>query len=262
MKRVVCLFSCGAASAVATKLAIAQYGNQVPLVILNNYVAEEHPDNMRFLADCEKWFGMPIKITANEKYHASIYEVFKQVRFLKYRKGAPCTRLLKRELRDKDMLPGDCLVVGYTIEEQDRLDNFIDANSQYEVVAPLIEMGLTKADCLGMLTNANIELPAMYKLGYHNNNCRGCVKGGKGYWNKVRIDFPEYFEKMAVMQDILGPGSYFFAGKKLKDGTYGPRVSLRDLPPDAGHYPSEPEIQCGAACELTESAFYTGEGTL
>lgn len=31
----------------------------------------------------------------------------------------------------------------------------------------------------------------MYDLGYANNNCIGCVKGGIGYWNKIRIDFPE-----------------------------------------------------------------------
>ncbi len=57
--RVVCQFSCGAASAVATKLAIAQYGADHEIVVLNAFIASEHPDNRRFAKDCEKWLGVP-----------------------------------------------------------------------------------------------------------------------------------------------------------------------------------------------------------
>lgn len=45
---------------------------------------------------------------------------------------------------------------------------------------------------------------AMYDLGYRNNNCIGCVKGGMGYWNKIRIDFPEVFERMAKLEREIG----------------------------------------------------------
>ena len=31
----------------------------------------------------------------------------------------------------------------------------------------------------------------MYDLGYPNNNCIGCIKGGMGYWNRIRKDFPD-----------------------------------------------------------------------
>ena len=51
--RTVSWFSCGAASAVATKLALSE--GEVTIVYCE--VIEEHPDNKRFLADCEKWFG-------------------------------------------------------------------------------------------------------------------------------------------------------------------------------------------------------------
>lgn len=44
----------------------------------------------------------------------------------------------------------------------------------------------------------------MYDLGYHNNNCVGCVKGGMGYWNRIRIDFPEVFRKMAELEREIG----------------------------------------------------------
>jgi hypothetical protein len=55
-----------------------------------------------------------------------------------------------------------------------------------------------------MLWKAGIEIPAMYKMGYNNNNCIGCVKGGMGYWNKIRKDFPEVFNRMAVIEREVG----------------------------------------------------------
>lgn len=243
--RIVCLFSCGAASAVATKVAISE-ANGLPVVIHNNEVAEEHPDNKRFLRDCEEWFQHPIDSVMNEKYKGSIYEVFTRNRFIMSRAGAPCTKHLKRELRDKQFLDGDRVILGFTSEEENRLDRFIDANPQLDVHAPLIEKGLTKADCLGILQRAGIAIPAMYLLGYNNNNCIGCVKGGKGYWNKIRVDFPLVFQRMSNLQQMLGPGSYFFKGKD------GSRISLAMLDESEGNYPSEPDISCGIFCEMVE----------
>jgi len=63
--RIVCQFSCGVASAVATKLAIKKYGD---VEIVNAFLREEHPDNVRFLNDCERWFGQKITILKDEKY--------------------------------------------------------------------------------------------------------------------------------------------------------------------------------------------------
>lgn len=57
---------------------------------------------------------------------------------------------------------------------------------------------------MGMLWKAGIKIPAMYKMGYNNNNCIGCVKGGMGYWNKIRKDFPEVFAQMAQIERDVG----------------------------------------------------------
>lgn len=46
-------FSCGAASAVAAKLTVQQYGRNEVRVI-NCPVAEEHEDNLRFLRDVQE----------------------------------------------------------------------------------------------------------------------------------------------------------------------------------------------------------------
>jgi 3'-phosphoadenosine 5'-phosphosulfate sulfotransferase (PAPS reductase)/FAD synthetase len=244
-QRIVCWFSCGAASAVATKLAIEENkrGKNLPLVVVRSWIKEEHPDNDRFAADCEKWFGVPILTLKNEKYSGSIMEVFASQRFIKGPHGAPCTKLLKKEVTNGFLQYGDLQVWGFSVEEQERLDRIIDANADFRIWPILIEKGLAHADTLAIIQRAGIELPVMYKMGYTHNNCIGCVKAGNGYWNKIRVDFPAEFERMAVLEERLGAKIL-----KLKDE----RISLRQLPPDSGDYQKEPSIQCGIFCELAE----------
>lgn len=254
MSRIVSWFSCGAASAIATKLAIADNDGALPLVVAYTEVAEEHEDNRRFLEDCERWFGVPIQILRNDNYGASIYEVFIRSRFLKGPRGAACTRLLKKQVRADFQQHGDINVFGFTVEEQHRLDRMIDANSDVEYVAPLIDRQLTKSDCLAMLRNAGIEIPAMYRLGYRNNNCIGCVKGEAGYWNKIRRDFPDSFERMSQAEQMLGRTickiERTVNGKRTIE-----RVYLKDLPPDQGNYPEEQDIDCGIFCAIAEKEY-------
>jgi hypothetical protein len=242
MTRVISWFSCGAASAVATKLAIAE--SKTPVEVVYCHVAEEHPDNLRFMKDCEKWFGQPIKVIQNDKYNGSIYEVFEKRKYIVGVGGAPCTVHLKKDMRKAFELPNDRQVFGYTAEEQDRVDRFIDANNDVNLWSILIDKGLGKSDCLAMIDRAGIELPAMYKLGYQNNNCIGCVKGGLGYWNKIRHDFPEQFDRMAGIERTVG-------AKILKHK--GERIWLTELPLDAGDYPTEQSIECGIFCHMAES---------
>ena len=241
MSRVISWFSCGAASAVATKIAISE--SKTPVEVVYCHVKEEHPDNMRFLKDCEAWFGQPITILEDEKYHGSIYEVFLKRKYIVGVQGAPCTMFLKKEVRKRYEKPGDVQVFGYTAEEEDRVERFMDANNDVKLWSVLVEKGLTKQDCLAIVDRAGIELPAMYKLGYINNNCVGCVKGGLGYWNKIRVDFPDAFTKMAQTERLLGV-------KILK--SKGERIYLDELPVGAGDYPTEVSIECGIFCHIAE----------
>lgn len=247
--RVVCQFSCGAASACATKLAIERFGDRVRVV--NAYLASEDEDNRRFLLECERWFGRPVTVLRDEKYGANAAEVWRRKRFIVNRSGAPCSKALKRDVLDAFREPGDTIVLGYTADPRDaaRLDRYIDAHPEDTAWAPLIEAGMTKRACLDMVARAGIELPRMYRLGYHNANCPGCPKGGEGYWNKIRVDFPEKFAEVSAIQDALGPGSYFFRNRKTGD-----RISLRMLAPDAGRFTEEPPVECGAVCEMPGGA--------
>ena len=245
--RVVARFSCGAASACATKIAIARYG---VVEIINAFIADEDDDNRRFLSDCERWFGQKVTVLRDTKYGASPAAVWRKKRFIVSRSGAPCSKALKGDVLSSYQRPGDLMVLGYTADKRDaaRLDRYIDANAADKVWAPLIEAGMTKDDCFTMISSAGIELPRMYRLGYPNANCPKCPKGGEGYWNHIRITHPENFEEMAKIQDALGPGSYFFRNRKT-----GERISLRMLDPDAGRFEPIALPDCGAVCELPDA---------
>lgn len=253
-ERIVCQFSCGAASAVATKLALAQYGERC--VIINAYIKEEHEDNRRFYVDCEKWFGREIINLRDTKYDASAIKVFETVGYIKGRQGAACTTRIKRGLLRKFEKPGDVLVLGYTVEEQDRFDDWLAAWPDRPIVAPLIERGLTKEDCKAMVTRAGIKLPYMYELGYDNANCIACVKGGLGYFRAIREDFPEQFERLAQAEgkvaQLHGENAYILRHRSgpLK----GQRFPLRELPEGKAHR-GEPLPSCGLLCEMAEQEY-------
>lgn len=247
--RVLCQFSCGATSAVATKLALAQHGGTLPVLVLNAFLKNEHPDNRRFAADCERWFGVPLTVLRDEKYGADTIRVFRERGYMKGQRGAPCTTQLKRKLLMGVEKPGDLLVFGYDASERDRLEDFIERNPSRPAWAPLIDAGLDKEDCKAMVLRAGIELPMMYRMGYDNANCIGCVKGGEGYFRAIRQDFPAEFEQLATVQDEIGEGAYLH-----RDRTTNVRFSLRDLGEGLVRR-NEKLPSCSFFCELAEAEY-------
>lgn len=115
--RIVCQFSCGAASAVATKLAIAQYGHG-RITIINAFIVEEDSDNRRFLADRERWFNHSVTVVRDVKYGASAREVWRQERYMNGPLGASCSMRLKREVIEAACLPDDQFVMGFVVDEK------------------------------------------------------------------------------------------------------------------------------------------------
>lgn len=199
-------FSCGAASAVAAKKTIEKYGHLATIRILNNFVVEEHHDNRRFLKDVEKWLGVPIEDVVNPSHkHCSAEQIWEDRSYMSGVKGAPCTMLLKQEARRKwEMLnKHDYHVLGFTFEESPRYNKFI--KQRPNTLPVLIEAEITKADCFRIIQEAGIELPEIYKLGYPNANCIGCVKSGSvTYWNHVRKVHPEIFKKRENLSREVG----------------------------------------------------------
>lgn len=277
--RVRVAFSCGDASAIAAKEAIADYGDRCSVYYCDTF-AFEHPDNRRFFAEVQEWLGRPIEVLRSEDY-TDIFDVFEKTRWLVGVGGARCTTELKKMVRITHQLPDDLHVFGFTSEEGHRVDRFNRENPDLQADMILHRKGITKAMCHQRIREAGIELPAMYRLGYKNNNCIGCVKGQSGYWNKIRVDFPEAFARMASMERkldaaickkesshecefCLGTGRVVGADAQLLldypddficSSCKGrgrirtrARVFLDELPPDAGRYDPEPDIECGVLC--------------
>lgn len=244
-KRIVCHFSCGAASAVATKLTIEKYGE---VTIYRCDTGSEHPDNERFHTDCERWFGQNIIVIKSERFN-DIYEVFEKRRFMSSPAGAPCTLELKKKPGQLNWQPGDVEIFGYTSEERHRVERWKANNFERTIECPLIDRHLTKQDCFGILAQVGIELPIMYSLGFRNNNCIGCVKAGSiDYWKRVRKYFPEQFAKTAKLERQLGHALC----RITRDGETI-RVFLDEI--EQGEpIGRDPDISCGLFCAMEADA--------
>ena len=124
------------------------------------------------------------------------------------------------------------------VDEVGRCDGLLAAMPSQEHWFPLIEQKKTKADTHRILKASGIKRPAMYDLGYHNNNCVGCVKGGMGYWNHIRVDFPEVFTARAKMERLI-------QATCIKKGVY-----LDELDPERGRHKPPIVDECGIFCEI------------
>ena len=222
-------FSCGAASAVACKIALEKYPDAR---IIYQETGSAHPDNVRFILDCEKWYWKKIE-TIRSPFYADHFDVIRRTRFINGPKGARCTTEIKRKCRKyfEAGNPGITnQIFGFTVDERDRAEKPEMAGFEF----PLIENGITKNQCYQELHKAGIELPMMYQLGFNNNNCICCPKGGMGYFNHCRKIFPELFAKMALLEREVGHSCI--------NGVY-----LDELDPKAGRH-DEPEIACDLFC--------------
>lgn len=233
--KTVAWFSAGVSSAVATKLLIGEIDE-----IIYTHIEDQHPDTMRFVKECEQWFGKSVKIVQSHLQNVdTACRMAGGKGYINGPGGASCTHRLKRLVRlewEKSQKDDLRYVWGIDAEEADRATKLLDNMPTYEHVFPLIDRGLSKADAHQALVACGIRRPEMYDLGYVNNNCVGCVKGGMAYWNKIRIDFPEVFAKRAKMERIIG-------------ATCIKGVYLDELDPKRGRG-SKPIVgECGILCE-------------
>ena len=237
--RILVWFSCGSSSAVAAKLAVQKYNDLTEVVYCDT--GGEHESNLKFLRDVEAWIGKKITILKSSKYKDP-FDVFEKTKYLVGVQGARCTIELKKKLRFEFQQPDDIHIFGYTFEEKKRADRFKQTNPELLTEWILIDKKITKEDTLALISKVGIELPLMYKLGYDHNNCIGCPKGGMGYWNKIRVDFPEYFKRMMKFERKLGRTCL----RDYKNDNQA--LYLDELDPSRGNFETEPDINCGLGC--------------
>lgn len=233
---VVSWFSAGVSSAVATKLVVDEIDK-----IIYIHIDDQHPDTMRFVKDCERWFGKKIDILQSEYKNVANACRAGGSQWINGVHGANCTRWLKKRVRKE----WEISFLGYELKyiwgmdyyEQDRADRIKENMTNQRHIFPLIDRKLSKKQAHEIMTASGVKRPIMYDMGYHNNNCVGCVKGGMGYWNKIRIDFPEVFSARAKLEREIG-------------GTCINGVYLDELEPERGRQEGPIVADCGILCEL------------
>lgn len=238
-QRTLAWFSCGDASAVAAALALKKDSRNTEIVRI--IVPDEHEDGHRFAADCARWYGVQI-IELQDPQKRSAEDVWRQRRYFSGIKGAPCTGELKKAVRFAYQRPDDIHVMGYTYDEMKRADKFTKNNPEIYCDFPLIRHRLKKDDCHAIVRARGIEMHAMYALGFENANCKGCCKGGKGYWNRTREVFPLVFKSRVELTREIG------ARPLVQDGE---RIYLDELRPGTGRLRG-PVFECSAFCEPVE----------
>ena len=204
-------------------------------------VDDHHPDSLRFIDDCERVLGRKIeKLKSN---YGCVENAIRAAGCIKNSINgfSPCTNWLKKRVRKEWEYTHReyeiTYVWGMDCDERARATALADTMFEFTHCFPLIDKDLTKQDAHGICERLGIKRPAMYDLGYNNNNCIGCVKGGMGYWNKIRQDFPEVFASRAKLERDIGASI-------IKD------CYLDELDPHRGRMSDEIPTDCSIMCML------------
>jgi len=225
-------FSAGVSSFIASYIA-------KPDKVIYIDIDNQHPDSMRFVKDCETILNKPIEVLKSQ--YGSVDNVIEQFRFISSAYGAKCTDVLKKRVRKEwEYAHNDydiTYVWGFDLSEKHRAERLLESMPEFKHEFPLIENQLTKQECHGICEKLGVKRPIMYDLGYLNNNCIGCVKGGMWYWNQIRKDFPEVFKRRAKQERLIGYSC-------IKG------IFLDELEPNRGLKTDEISQDCNIMCEL------------
>lgn len=229
--REIAWFSCGVSSAVAAAMSPS-----AELVRIR--IEDEHEDSDRFAFEVSR--VLQRKIIELQSPFRSVARVIESQRYVNGPSGAPCTKLLKRRVREHFEATTEIAlqVWGFDVHERGRLHRVEELVPTSKHSAPLIDAFMSKAEAHGAFRRLfpGVALPFMYRAGFANNNCLGCVKGSAGYWNRIRREFPAVFAARARLEREIGASC--MRG-----------VFLDELDANAGRYEAI-EPLCGFSCLL------------
>lgn len=206
--RVLGWWSGGIASAIACKLALEKYGDNVRLILCDTN--REHPDTYRFKEDFERVLGTTIYVIKSKKY-SDPEAVWRKYGKLNIANNAVCTKELKARprIRYQNTKEDFAQVFGfdYRPRELNRATSILVNNPDLNPIFPLIVEKINREDLFVEIKKLGIKEPIIYQR-FLNNNCigaddsekGGCVLGGIGYWKKIRDLYPKKFAHMAKVE--------------------------------------------------------------
>jgi hypothetical protein len=202
--RVSVRLSGGAASYVAAKLALEEFGHDgVSLVFADTLIEDE--DLYRFLADAERHLNHPVIRIADGR---TPWQVFRDERMMGNARVDPCSKILKRKLLDKwraeNCIANCTLIIGYDATEAHRFERLKARMAPVIVRAPLLERGIWKEQAHEIVQADGLRLPRLYAMGFPHNNCGGfCVKAGQASFALLLENFPKRYAKHEAEEEAF-----------------------------------------------------------
>jgi len=206
MPQRVVMFSGGIGSWAAAKRSAERHGT-AGLTLLFCDTKTEDADTYRFLADAAANIGVPLVTLAEGR---SIWEVFKDERYLGNTRVDLCSRILKRELADRWLTahhdPATTeVIVGIDWSEEHRFTRLAERKLPWVYVAPLCEPPLlTKTEMHRWAAREGLRKQRLYRLGAAHANCGGgCIKMGIGGFARLYHAWPERFAEWEANEERL-----------------------------------------------------------
>jgi hypothetical protein len=254
------MFSGGIGSWVAAKRVAAVHGTD-DLTLLFCDTRTEDPDLYRFLGEAASNVGGELVRLCEGR---TIWEIFRDERFLGNSRVDPCSKILKRQMADR-WIAANCdpaetvAYVGIDWSESHRFERLRTLRLPWVYEAPLCDAPyLLKPQMFELLRECGIAPPRLYGLGFAHNNCGGgCVKAGKGHFAHLLRVLPDVYanweENEEAMRQTLGRSD--IAILKDRRGGGSRPMTLRELREEiqAGGEVDQFEISgCGCFSDVEE----------
>lgn len=214
-------FSGGMGSFAEAKSCVEKYGKENVLLLFADTKTEDE-DLYRFLHECKDFLGCELQIISDGR---TIWELFKEQKFIANSRIDLCSRILKRELLNNwiDENYGEWYeesnldwlgraqtnIYGEALTHQSRrltceVHLGIDFSEYHRLTRVQEHMGMSYRSTLveeGRIISKDfseqfgIKKPFLYTLNFAHNNCGGfCVKSGLGQFKKLYEELPERYK--------------------------------------------------------------------
>lgn len=228
----VVMYSGGVSSWAAAKRVASAYGTE-RLTLLFADTKVEHPDTYRFMRESAVNVGGQLVEIADGR---TIWEVFRDERFLGNSRVDPCSRVLKRDLLDRwvaDRFTPESVVlyVGLDWTEPHRVERLKDRRAPWRIEAPLTQPPyLLKTDLHQWAAREGLAQQYLYRVGAAHANCGGgCIKMGIGGFARLLAADPATYAEWERNEESLRQQLGDVTILKDRSGGETSTLSLKDL---------------------------------
>jgi len=203
--------------------ALLAYESGEPFIMWFSDTTIEDDDLYRFLYDIERLGIAPL---IRLKDGRDPWDVFVDNDYIGNSRTAPCSRILKTELIQKQLdafaSPDDPIVIGFSFDEEERQVRAAARWAPRPVRSLIAEHRLAGGAIEKLVCEKyGIRKPRLYEMGFVHNNCGGmCVRGGQGQFAMLLDKRPALYMKHEQRNEQARKRIEQKAKKRIADGTY------------------------------------------